>query len=836
MGHYFEALLLDLRYSARALMKKPVFTLIAIVTLALGIGANTAIFSVVQTVLLRPLPFSEQERLVVIWKNDEATKHPFVEVSIAEFNDWRNQSQVFEHLAAMTTTVNGFGYTLVGQGEPVQIETARVSSGFFSALGVRPAMGRAFTADEDRPGAARTVVISHRLWQTRFNSDPNIVGQMIALTDGGREAAFDAAFNPGKAAQPDARNDAGFTVVGVMPAEFEFPKGADAWMPISAVSGAWAIENRVGWLQAVGRLKPGVTREQAQAELDTIIAQVAADHPETKADGQRAVITPLAAHLFGDARLALYLLLAATALLLVIACANIANLLLARATSRRKEIALRAALGAGRGRLVRQLMTESLLLAVVGAGLGIMLAHWLIKLLSSLVPRDIPRIEAVEINIPVLLFTCGLTLLAASVCGLAPSLFASKVNLNEALNAGSGRVAGDRRGNRLRGALVVTEVAVALVLLIGAGLISRSFLNLRQVDLGFDPNNVLTFQLRLHGKQYAEADRARDYFKELTERIEAQPGVIAAGAILIRPLEGNIGWDVGYAAEGQLPDEIKQNAILNCESITPHYFRSIGIPLKAGREFNEQDDADAPKVVIINETMAQTVFASGVDPIGRRINVGGHGWSTIVGVAGDARYRELRKGRWDVYVPYRQFAFPPLYVTVRTESAPSSLIPVVRREMAALDPDQAMTSVMTTEQLVSAALARPRFNALLLNALSAVAAVLAIVGIYGVISYSVTQRTHEIGVRLALGARKPDVLKLVIGQGMKPAIIGMAIGMAAAFVSMRLLESLLFGVSTADPLTYAAIGSLLAGVALLACYLPARRATKVDPLVALRDE
>ncbi len=337
---------------------------------------------------------------------------------------------------------------------------------------------------------------------------------MIALTDGGREAAFDAALNPGKAAQPDTENDTGFTVVGVMPAEFEFPKGADAWMPLSAVSGKWAVENRVGWLQGVGRLKPGVTREQAQVELDTIIAQIAANHPETSASGQRAVITPLAAHLFGDARLALYLLLGATALLLLIACANIANLLLARATSRRKEIALRAALGAGRGRLVRQLMAESLVLAVVGGGLGIMLAYWLIELLSSLVPRDIPRIEAVQINIPVLLFTCGLTLLAAFVCGLAPSFFASKVNLNEALNAGSSKVAGDRRGNRLRGALVVTEIAVTLVLLIGAGLISRSFLNLRQVDLGFDPSNVLTFQLRLHGKQYAADRQGQRLFPE----------------------------------------------------------------------------------------------------------------------------------------------------------------------------------------------------------------------------------------------------------------------------------------------------------------------------------
>ena len=835
MRKHLETLLQDLRYSARVLMKKPAFTLIAIVTLALGIGANTAIFSVVQTVLLQPLPFGEQDRLVVVWKSDEATKHPFVEVSIPEFNDWRGRSQSFEHLAAMTTAIYGFGYTLIGQGEPAQIETARVSADFFATLGVRPALGRAFTADEDRPGAARTVVISHGLWQSRFNADPNLVGRMIALTDGGREAAFDAALDPGKAGQAGPPDDTGFTVVGVMPAEFQFPKGADAWMPLSAVSGRWAVENRVGWLQAVGRLRPEVTREQARAELDTIIAQVAADHPETRAGDQRSVITPLAAHLFGDAKLALYLLLAATALLLLIACANIANLLLARATSRRKEIALRAALGAGRGRVARQLMTESLVLATAGSGLGVLLAHWLIRLISGLVPPDIPRIEAVRINLPVLLFTCGITLLAAFVCGLAPSFFASKVGLNEALNAGSSKVAGDRRGNRLRGALVVTEVAVTLVLLVGAGLISRSFLNLRQVDLGFDPHNVLTFQLRLHGKEYAEAEKTRDYFRRLIERLEAQPGVTAAGAILIRPLEGNIGWDVGYAIEGQSPDEVKQNAVLNCESITPHYFRSIGIPVKAGREFSEQDAADAPKVAIINEAMAQAAFAPGVDPVGKRINVGGQGWCSIVGVAGDARYRELRTGRFDLYVPYRQFAFPPMYVTIRTQSEPS-FVPVVRREMAALDPDQAMTGVMTMDQLVSAALVRPRFNALLLNVLSAVAAVLAVVGIYGVISYSVTERTHEMGVRLALGVRKLDLLKLVVGQGMRLAVTGLAIGLLASFALMRLMESLLFGVSATDPLTYAAVASLLSVVALLACYLPARRAAKVDPLVALRHE
>jgi putative ABC transport system permease protein len=825
----------DLRYGLRMLTRYPAFTAVAVITLALGIGANTAIFSVVQAVLLRPLPFKDQERLVVIWKSDEATKHPFVEVSIPEFNDWRSRSQAFEHIAAMTTTVYGFGYTLVGPSEPVQIETARVSADYFAALGVMPVLGRAFTADEDRPGAARVVVISHRLWQDRFDGDPNLIGRMITLTDGGREDAFDAAFNPNGAGRSDATDKAGFTVVGVMPAEFEFPK-VDAWMPLSAVSGAWAVEQRVGFLQVIGRLKPSVTREQAQVELDAIIAQVAAEHPETHAGGQRSVFTPLATHIFGDARPALYLLLAATALLLLIACANIANLLLARATSRLREFAVRAAIGAGRLRLLRQLMIESLVMAFAGGSLGVMLAYWLIGLLVGLAPADIPRIETVDLNVPALLFTCGLTLLSAFVFGLAPALVSTKVSLSETLNAGSGKIGGERRGGRLRAALAVVQIAVSLVLLIGAGLISRSFFNLREIDLGFDSRNVLTFQVRLHGEKYPGIEKTGDYFRQLIERLEARPEVAAAGAILIRPLEGNIGWDVGFAIEGQSPDEVKQNAVLNCESITPHYFRSMGIPLKQGREFTEQDGAGAPQVVIISEAMARTVFPAETDPVGKRIKLGGQPWRTIVGVAGNARYRELRKERWEVYVPYRQFAFPVTYVTVRTRTDPSSFIPVARREMAALDPDQAMTSVMTMEQLVSSALARPRFNALLLNLLSAMAAALAAVGIYGVISYSVTQRTREIGIRMAFGAVAGDILKLVIRQVMVLTLVGIGAGLVGAFGLTRLMASLLYGVSETDPATFALSALVLTSVALLACYIPARRAMKLDPMVALRYE
>jgi len=822
----------DLRFSLRMLLKNRGFTLIAALTLALGIGANTAVFSVAYATLMRPLPFRDQERLVVAWKSDETTKHPFVEISIPEFNDWRSQNRVFEHLAAMTTSIYGFNYTLTGLGEPEQIHSARVSADFFPALGVNPLIGRAFTADEDRPGAALVAIISHGFWQRRFNADPKLIGRTIPFNDGGNQSALEAAVKPGR---PIKLNDVGFTVVGVMPPDFEFLKGVDMWVPLSATSGKDVVESRIGFLQAVGRLKPSASLEQAKAELDAIIGRIAAQHPEMRASGERAVIKPLAAHIFGDARPALYLLLAATALLLLIACANIANLHLTRATSRRREIALRAALGAGRGRLARQLMAESLALAVAGGGLGALLAYWILEALIRLAPADIPRIEAVEINLTALLFTGGLTLLAAFVCGLAPALVASKVNLVEELNAG-GKIGGERRGKRLRGALTVAQIAVTLALLIGAGLVSRSLLNLRRIDPGFDQRDALTFQLQLRGGKYPDVEKTRDYFRQLLERVEAQPGVVAAGAVLMRPLEAPVGWYVRYATDGQSTDEMMRNAILNCVSVTPHYLRAIGTPIKAGRDFTEQDDGDAPQVAIISETMARNAFTPGVDPIGKRVNIGGQGWRTIVGVAGDARTIDLKDARWNVYVSYRQFAYPVSYVAIRAASDPAALMAAVRREVAALDPEQTVMSVMTMEQRVSAALARPRFNALLLNLLSALAAALAAVGIYGVISYSVAQRTREIGVRLALGAKRSDVLWLVIKQGMALAAVGVAIGLAASLALTRLMQGLLYGLSATDLLTFAGASALLGAVAVAACWLPARRATKVDPMVAMRED
>jgi putative ABC transport system permease protein len=810
-------LLKDIRYAIRGLLKRPGFTAVAVITLALGIGANAAIFSAVHSVLLRPLPFSEQDRLVVMWKQDQTVNQPLVELSIAEFNDWRSQSSSFESLTAMPTSVYGYGYVLTGRGEPVQIESARVSADFFSTLRVRPLLGRAFTSDDDRPGAARVVILSNRLWRQQFNADANVIGQTITL------------------------NDNGFSVVGVMPANFEFPKGADLWSPLSATMGGGALENRSAvFLQVVGRLKPGITIAQTEAEVNTIISRIAREHPETEAAQHRVVVTPVVGYIFGNARPALWLLLAATGLLLLIACANVANLLLARATSRRRELAVRMALGAGRLQIVRQLFTESMLLAVTGAALGVLLAYWLIDLLVLAAPSDIPRLEGVGLNPAVLAFTAGVTVLTAVIFGLVPALTVSKVNVGEVLNDG-GKTAGERQGNRLRGLLVVAEVAVTVVLLIGAGLILRSFIKLQQVDAGFDRNNILTFQLRLYGKKYSDQKSRANFYQRLIERLETQPGVVAAGAVLIRPLEGTIGWDVPYSLATQSVDEARRNRVPNFEVVTPHYFQSVGLPLKAGREFTEHDDAESSKVVILSEAMARAIFPSGTDPIGQRIKLfdptdPDSSWRTVAGVVGDARYRELREARWDVYVPYRQFAFPVRYVTIRTASDPSAFAEVVRRQVAELDPNQAVAAMKTTSQLFSENVARPRFNSLLLSLLSLVAALLAAVGVYGVMNYAVQQRTREIGIRVALGARSMDVLKMVLRSGMRLALTGITIGVVTAFAITRLLTSLLFDVGPTDTMTFIAVPLTLIVVVLLACYIPARRATKVDPLVALQYE
>ena len=814
-GMRMESLWQDLRFGARMLVKQPGFTLIAVLTLALGVGATTAIFSVVHTVLLRPLPFAEQEQLVALWKRDTTTKQALVELSFAEVRDWGQQASTLSSVAVLPATVYGYGYVLTGRGEAVQLESAKVSGSFFSVLGAQAAVGRVFSESDDVLNGPKVAVISDRVWRERFNADANIVGQSITLAE------------------------ANYTVIGVMPAKFEYPKGVDLWLPFKTVVEARAIERYgMSFLTAVGRLKPGVTLAQAEAELNTIVARIAAAHPELDAAGHRIVITPLAAHLFGDARPALWLLLAATAMLLLIAAANIANLSLARATVRRREFAVRAALGAGRGRLVRQLLTESFLLALASGIGGVALSYWLIKLLVRVAPADIPRIEEVSLNVTVLLFSLGVTLVTALLCGLVPALAASRLNLNQALNEGGNRMSGGA-GKRTRSALVIAEVAVTVVLLVGATLILRSFVNLSRLDLGFDPASTLTMQLRVQGAKYGKPEARRTFFKQLIERLEARPGIEAASAVLIRPMEGAVGWDVPFALEGQSETEAKKNRVPNFEAITPHYFSTIKLPPKAGREFSDFDTDQSQPVAIISATMAQTLFGAGVDPLGKRLklDLANETLRTIVGVVGDTRYRALQDTRFDLYIPFAQWGLGFVnHFAVRATVDANTMLPTVRNEVAALDPAQAITRVATMEEMVAGHLAQPRFSAVLLNWLSGLALLLAGLGIYGVLAYSVAQRTGEFGIRLALGARGADILKLVIGQGMRLVGVGLFAGLAISLVLTRLLTRLLFGVSATDPLTFAMVALLLSAIALLACWLPARRATRIDPLVALRHE
>ena len=807
----------DLRYGARVLLKHKGFTLVAVLTLALGIGANTAIFSIVQAVLLRPLPFAQQEQLVMLWKQDTNAGSPFVELALAEVRDWQQQAHTFAGFAAMPATVYGYGYVLTGRGDAVQLESSKVSGSFFSLLGVQPEYGRVFNENDDHLNGPKVAILSNRIWRKRFNADPNIIGQTITLTE------------------------QGFTVIGVMPAKFEFPKGVDLWLPLKTTMIARAAENRgATFLQAVGRLKPGVTLAQAEADMNAVISRIASQHPETQATGHRIVIRPLAAYLFGDARPALWLLLGATGMLLLIATANIANLLLARATARRREFAVRAALGAGRFRLVRQCLSESLVLALAGGAGGVLLASWLIQLLIRVAPSDIPRIEEVGLNGTVLFFSLVATLLTAILCGLVPALTTARLDLNQALSEGGSKMSGERSGLRTRSALVIAEVAVTVVLLAGATLILRSFVNLSRVDLGFDPHHVLTMHLRVQGAKYGQPEARREFFRQLIERLEAQPGVVAASAVLIRPMEGTAGWDTPFTLEGQSVAQALKNRVPNFEAVTPHYFRTFRIPMKAGREFTDEDTNQSPLTAIISETMAKTLFP-GVDPLGKRIRLGAAApedpWRTIVGIAGDVRYRELQNVRFDLYFPFAQW--PSAFVNhfaVRTTTEPAALLATVRREVAAIDPTQAITRVATMDELVAANLAQSRFSAVLLNWLSGLALLMAAIGIYGVLAYSVARRTGEFGIRLALGAQAGDILRLVIGQGMRLVVVGLVLGLTASFALTRLIAGLLFEVSPTDPLSFAGIVLLLMAIALFACSLPARRATKVDPMVALRHE
>ncbi len=808
----------DVRYALRQLRKSPGFTVVAVLTLALGIGANSAIFSVVDAVLLRPLPFSAPSRLVVV-KTTEPGRRDDIGVSYPAFLDWRSQNHVFDGLSAFHED----DFTITGRGEPAHLTGAVVSANMFSVLGVAPALGRAFPSQEDTPsGGGLPVILSHSLWQSRFGSDPTIVGQNLTL---------------------DGKT---FAVAGVMPAGFQFPvqrTPVEFWTTIAldaqSPNGVPPLTSQrgVAYLDVIARLKPNVTIATAQTEMATIQAALNRQYPENRPKGISLVAEADA--VVGEMRQGLFILLGAVGLVLLIACANLLNLLLARATVRRKEISVRTALGATRWMIVRQLLTESMLLAAAGAAAGIGLATWGIKFLTALAPGDLPRITESGLNLEVLAFTALIAILTSVLFGLVPALHAAKPELATSLKEGGRSGTETLTRGRLRSALIVTETALAMVLLVGAGLLLRSLLGLGRVDPGFAKDHAITFGLDLPGR-YGHAQRV-EFYSRLLAQVRATPGVRSASAAFPLPLSADE-VKTGLDVEGQ-PMKQGESPVTTFHIIDDDYFHTLGIPLVKGREFIPQDDAEgATPVVIISQRLAKQVF-SGEDPIGRRIrpNISSGDRDApqrvIVGVVGDVKAEGLGAPSIpESYVPYAQLPFAPMSVVVRTEMDSSSIVPTLTKEVQSLDNALPLLRIKSLDEYVSDSVVGTRFEAVLLGIFGMLAFVLTAVGLYGVISYTVVQRTREMGIRLALGANRSAILGMVVKNGMLLACAGAVMGLAAAFLLTRLIATLLFGVGPADPLTFLCVPVALITVAMLATYVPARRAARVDPMVALRYE
>jgi putative ABC transport system permease protein len=814
MGSFIQ----DLRFGARMLMKQPGVTLIAVLTLALGIGANTAIFSVVNAVLLQPLPFQEPERLARIWRSSAEDERGAC--SYPDFADLRARQTVFERMAAW----RGGDYTLTGKGEPVTLRGVVVTADLFPLLGAAPQLGRSFTPAEDQAGN-RAAILSHSLWRQRFNADPNVLGQSINI------------------------NSLSYDVVGVMPAGFAFPvqnAAVDLWLSLSTAAvaqGGAPLTVQRGSLSfsVIARLKPNVSAAQAEAGLRVIVDELAKQYPESK-DFIRARVVPFHQEVVRDVRPGLLLLFGAVGCVLLIACANVATLLLARATTRHKEMAIRAALGSGRWRIVRQLLTESMLLALCGGAAGWLLARWGTVALLALKPGGLPRALAAGVDARALGFTVLAALATGVLFGLAPAWHAARTDLNEALKDG-GKGGGDSAGrNRFRHALVVAEVALAFVLLVCSGLLLNSFLRLRRVNPGFDPHNVLTFRIALPASRYAQLTQVAPFYRRLIAQLETLPGVKSVSAISHLPLSANRG-TTGFSIEGvaTAPDDPVPYPT-DIRFVTPGYFQTMGMQLVKGRDFNARDELRATEVAIINEALARRYFPN-QDPLGKRIRPGygidERGWlmREIVGVASDSKHVSLREAPPpNIYLPHSQIPRTTMTLVVRAANDPHGLIGAVQNEVHALDREAPVFNINTLDEYMGAAVAEPKFDTMLLGLFAGLALLLTSVGLYGVMAYIVAQRTREFGIRMALGARSRDVLRLVIKQGMGLALFGAAIGIAGALALTRAMKSWLFGVGPTDPLTFAAVALMLAGVALLACYIPARRATKVDPLVALRHD
>jgi predicted permease len=810
MGQKLETLWQDLRYGVRMLFKQPSFTLIAVLTLALGIGANTATFSIVNAVLLRPFPYQTPERLVIL--RERVSKTPpgsGFSPSYPNFADWRDQNTVCSSMAA----VRGESMNLSGAGEAERLQGRLVSAEFLSTLGIKPLLGRDFLAEEDRPGSTPTVILSYGFWQRRFGADPSIIGKQLTL------------------------NNQSFTVVGVTPPNFQFQEEADVTVPIGLQAERFRLRGIDPGTDVVARLKPGVSEQQAETELNLIAARLEQQYPESN-KGRRVVLTPLHERFVGDVRQTLLILLGAVGLVLLIACANVANLLLVRASTRRREMAVRVALGAARSRIVRQLLTESVLLAALGAALGILLALWGTSLIARHLPDGIPRLQEAQVDAPVLVFTLAVSLLTGLLFGLAPALQAARPNLTEELKEGERGSSGRRQ--RLRSVLVVGEVALTLTLLVGAGLLVQSFRRVLEVDPGFEAQNLLTMQVSVNNP---DGQQVANFFEQLQQNLRNLPGVKSVAVSDGIPFdEANY---PGFIIEGRTDPDNKGSGLRY--AVSADYFQTMGIELIKGRLFTAQDTRGSQRVIVINEVLARQRFPN-EDPLGKRLKQPSPDSPSyeIVGIVRHVEHYNLDGHRPVQPQFYTNFNQAPLQtlpnsdrlfnLLVRTEVEPMSLASAVRAQVVALNKDQAVFNVRTMEQILAQSVAARRFSMLLLTVFAVVALALASLGIYGLMSYAVAQRTHEIGIRMALGAQGSDVLELVIRQGLKLALLGIGIGLAGALALTRLLKTLLFNVSATDPLTFTGIAMLLLLVALLACWIPARQATKVDPMQALRSQ
>ncbi len=794
----------DLRYALRMFRKNPGFTAVAVVTLALGIGANTAIFSVVNGVLLQPLPFPQPDRIMALWQNDLADGVVKNTVSMPNFLDWRDQNGVFEAMALYTLGA----VTVAGPSAPVRLRTATVSEGFFDVMGVAPALGRAFRPADHRQGAAPAIILSRAAWQASFGSDPSIVGRQVRLD--GQSA----------------------TVVGVMPAGFTFPRRVDAWRAV-VIDRANMPGRGMVYLQVVGRLEPGVTLARARAEMSAIATRLEREYPVAN-PGVGITVLPLREDQVGDVRPALLVLAGAVGFVLLIACANIANLLLARGVARQREITLRGALGAARGRVARQLLVENLLLAALGGAAGLFVGLWAFEALRALLPPNLPRVDEIRLDGLVLAGTFASALVAGLVFGLVPALRASRVDLADALR----ERAATGGGRRLRNGLVVAEVALAMTLLVGAGLLVTSFARLQTVDPGFDADHVLVSSLALPAGLYAEPARQVAYFDRLVADVSAVPGVEAAGVTTTIPLQGSE-LDLSFAIEGRPEPTPDDTPDAEFDAVTPGYFGAVRMRVVAGRGFRASDDAQAPPVVIVSQALADRYFPN-ESPVGRRIRVelgDNPPFREIVGVVNDIRHAELGTPPLPtMYVPTAQAPFHFGQLVARTAGDPAALAGAVRSAIRLADPALAQGTVRPFQDVVSASVAQPRFRSLLVGGFAFLALALAMIGLAGVLSYSVSLRTHEIGVRMALGARPGAILRLIVGEGVGLAAAGVLVGLAGAVALSSTVRSLLFGVSAVDPGLYTALAIALAAVAALASYVPARRAARLDPMQALRAE